>query len=137
MDKPPTKTRKETLKSDPLTHYSVASCVLKVTLLSDKRVRWRLVTSHLGSLGWLGRIVEQRLPLAIGHRRRLSSPTEEDVAPRVLRQGDIERLGEEDGKDNNGKDPLQGDDLDAELLDGQCCRVVLALRRHFSQKTLC
>lgn len=60
-------------------------------------------------------VVEQRLPLPISRFWRHDT-LEEDVAVRVDHRRHVERAHEEDGENDKGEDPLQGNDLDMELL---------------------
>lgn len=62
-------------------------------------------------------VVEQGLSLAIS--LGLSNAAEETVASVVFSAGYIERDHREDAENDECKDPLQGDDLDGELADGQ------------------
>lgn len=63
------------------------------------------------------RLIQQRLALAVLRDHRVLA--EEDVATRILGSGDVERLHEEDGEDDESKDPLQGNGLDGKLLERQ------------------
>lgn len=64
-------------------------------------------------------LVKQRLSLPV-HRFGVGNATEEAVAASVLGRGDIKRDDQEHGKDSKGKDPLQGNNLDSDLSDGDC-----------------
>lgn len=62
-------------------------------------------------------LVEQRLSLPV-HRLGVGNATEEAVAASVLGGRDVKRDDQEHSKDNKGKDPLQGNDLDSDLSEG-------------------
>lgn len=62
-------------------------------------------------------LIEQRLALWVS---TLSSwGSEKDVSATVLAGGDPGRANEENSKDHKTKNPLEGDDLDEELFNGQ------------------
>lgn len=63
------------------------------------------------------RLVQQwlTLPINLG----LHDTPEERVTTSILGAGEIDRLEEENGEDNNGKDPLQGNYLGGDLFDSQ------------------
>ena len=65
----------------------------------------------------LSRVVEQRLSLAVGLRS--GDTTEESVAARILGCRNVKRNDQENGEDDKGKDPLQSDYFDGDLLDSQ------------------
>lgn len=64
-------------------------------------------------------LVKQWLTLAISLRMR--NTPEQGVTAVVLSTRQIDRFDQENGENNERKDPLQGNNLDRELLDGQCC----------------
>ena len=49
----------------------------------------------------------------------MHNPTKERVTVIILGAGEIDRGDEEDDKDDEGKDPLQRNDLDGDLFDSQ------------------
>jgi hypothetical protein len=55
-----------------------------------------------------------------GIRLRVGNATEEAVTASVLGRGDVKRDGQEHAKYDKGKDPLQGNDLDSDLSEGEC-----------------
>lgn len=63
--------------------------------------------------------IKQRLSLSV-RRLRVGNATEEAVTASVLGRGDVKRDGQEHAKYNKGKDPLQGNDLDSDLSEGEC-----------------
>lgn len=64
----------------------------------------------------------------------MHNATEEAVTARILSTGSVDRGDEEDSEDDEGKDPLQGDDFDGNLLDSQRC-IESATRKHPTQNS--
>ena len=63
-------------------------------------------------------LVKQWLTFAISLRMRNTS--EQRVTTIILGTRQIDRFDQENSEDDECKDPLQGNNLDRELLDGQC-----------------
>jgi hypothetical protein len=66
------------------------------------------------------RLVKQRLTFTLGRRLRRHNTFEPEVSTSISGRRNIQRTDEEDGEDNKGENPLQGNDLDIKLFDSQC-----------------
>lgn len=63
-------------------------------------------------------LIKQRLAFPV-RRLRMSHATEQTVTTVVLRSRNINGSHQEDTEDDKGEDPLQSNDLDVELAEGQ------------------
>lgn len=66
----------------------------------------------------LSLLIKQRLALAV-RRLRMSNATEQTVTTVVPGSRNINGSHQENAEDDNGEDPLQSNDLDGELAEGQ------------------
>lgn len=74
-----------------------------------------------GTLNNRLRVVEQRLTFAVSRRVRRNNTLEPEVSSGISSRRNVQRADEEDCENDKGKDPLESDDLDSELLDSKGC----------------
>jgi len=72
-----------------------------------------------GTLNNRLRVVEQRLTFAVSRRVRRHNTLEPEVSSGISSGRNVQRADEEDCENDKGKDPLESDDLDSELLDSK------------------
>lgn len=112
------------------THYSIheikSHCFSCHTATSHAFIHQFSVHTNPRSIT-LCLLIKQRLALAV-RRLRMSNATEQAVTTVVLGSRNINRSHQEDTEDDKGEDPLQSNDLDGNLAEGQSWKTKSAHR---------